>query len=98
MEWPDEVLTAVSSTPCDHDILVGTAAGHIAHYDIRMTHKGNFCEFLPHFFPSFFEIIYSWELIRHCDLISALRQSNSKFFGTYSKLIHLSFLDQYNNC
>ena len=41
MEWPDEVLTAVSSTPCDHDILVGTAAGHIAHYDIRMTHKGN---------------------------------------------------------
>jgi len=40
MEWPDEVLTAVSSTPCDHDILVGTATGHIAHYDIRMTHKG----------------------------------------------------------
>ena len=59
MEWPDEVLTAVSSTPCDHDILVGTATGHIAHYDIRMTHKGNFCEFLSHFFPSFFEIIDS---------------------------------------
>ena len=40
MEWPDEVLTAISSTPCDHDVLVATATGHIAQFDIRMTHKG----------------------------------------------------------
>ena len=42
MEWPDEVLTAVSSTPCEHDILVGTSSGHIAQFDIRMTHKGTY--------------------------------------------------------
>jgi len=40
MEWPDEVLTAISSTPCEHDVLVATATGHIAQFDIRMTHKG----------------------------------------------------------
>ena len=42
LDWPDEVLTAVSSTPCDHDILVGTSSGHIAQFDIRMTHKGTY--------------------------------------------------------
>ena len=40
LEWPDEAFTAISSTPCEHEVLVGTAAGHIAQYDIRMTHKG----------------------------------------------------------
>jgi len=40
MAWQDEVLTAVSSTPCDYEIIVGTAAGHVAQYDLRMSHKG----------------------------------------------------------
>ena len=41
-DLPDEVLTAVSSTPFDHGILVGTSSGHIAQFDIRMTHKGTY--------------------------------------------------------
>lgn len=40
LEWKDEVLTAASATPVAHEILVGTASGHIGHYDLRMTHKG----------------------------------------------------------
>ncbi len=40
LEWKDEVLTAIGSTPVAEDVLVGTAAGHLALYDLRMTHKG----------------------------------------------------------
>ena len=40
LDWPEEVLTAISSTPSSHEILVGTATGHLALYDIRMDKKG----------------------------------------------------------
>ena len=40
MDWPDQVLTAVSSTCYEHEIVIGTATGQIASFDIRMSHKG----------------------------------------------------------
>ena len=40
MEWPDEILTAASSTSTEHEIIVGSSTGFIAQYDLRMTHKG----------------------------------------------------------
>ena len=40
MDWQDEVLTAVSSTPDSNEILVGTATGHLAQFDVRMSTKG----------------------------------------------------------
>ena len=40
MNWLEECLTAVSSTPLSHEIIVGTATGFIGQYDLRMSHKG----------------------------------------------------------
>lgn len=40
LDWPEQVLTTISSTPDENSILVGTSSGHIAQFDLRMTHKG----------------------------------------------------------
>jgi len=40
MDWPEETLSAVSSTSLEHEIIVGTTTGHVAQFDLRMSHKG----------------------------------------------------------
>lgn len=40
IDWPDQVLTATASTPSSDEILVASASGQIAQFDIRMSHKG----------------------------------------------------------
>ena len=40
LEWPEEILTAVTSTSNANEIIVGSSTGFIAQYDLRMSHKG----------------------------------------------------------
>lgn len=40
IDWPDQVLTATCATQSSNEILVGSASGQIAQFDIRMSHKG----------------------------------------------------------